>query len=443
MGFFARGIETAPRAAIETHQFARLRSLLERSSLDNPFYRTKFRAAGLGSLQDVIEIARSPDRFRQLPTSGKQELLDDQAAHPPHGTNVLSPSPPFVRQHQTSGTTGTPLKVWETRQSWEWMTTLWLYQLLALDITPVDTIFMAFNFGHSLGLWNVLDAGMQLGALTLTGGGLTSLQRVDSIVHNRATVLVCTPSYALRLAEVAADNRIDIRRSAVGTIIVGGEPGASVAGTRDRIERLWGARLYDSPGLTEVGHIGLACPHQGVHLVESEFYVEMLDPETQRPVGPGEAGEIVVTNFGRPATPVIRYRTRDVARPVYDMCPCGRTFMRLEGGIIGRSDDMIVVRGVNVFPSLVEAIIRECGDVSEYSVEIVGTQDMYSLRIKIELDADCTGGPETIRRRIEDTFHRRLYLKTDVEVVPAGALPRSGAKRSRFVRVEADKPSLK
>lgn len=438
MGFFAHGIETAPRAAIEAHQFARLRSLLERSYRGNPFHRTRFRDAGLGSLEDVMQVAQSPDRFRQLPTSDKQDLLNDQTAHPPPGTNVLSPLPPFVRQHQTSGTTGKPLKVWETRESWDWMTTLWLYQFLALDITSADTIFMAFNFGHSLGLWNVLDAGMQVGALTLTGGGLTSLQRVDSIVQNRATVLVCTPSYALRLAEIAADNRIDVRAGAVRKIVVGGEPGASIAGTRDRIERLWGARLYDSPGLTEVGHIGMACPNQSVHLLESEFYFEILDPETGRPVGPGEAGEIVVTNFGRPVTPVIRYRTRDVAKPVYGTCECGRTFVRLEGGIIGRSDDMFVVRGVNVFPSLIEAVIRECGDVSEYSVEIVGTEDMCSLRIKVELDADPAGSPETIRRRIVDSFHRRLYLKTDVEVVPAGALPRSGEKRRHVVRLQAD-----
>jgi len=358
-------------------------------------------------------------------------------SHPPYGTNLATSPEHFVRQHQTSGTTGTPLKVWETRESWDWMTRLWLRQFRALDVTPKDTVFMAFNFGQGLGLWNALDAGMESGALTITGGGLSSLQRVESIVQNRATILICTPSYALRLAETAQANGIDVRNSAVRTIVTAGEPGASIPGTRARIEESFRARLYDSPGATEVGHIGMACRSQSVHVVESEFYVEMLNPLTLNPAGPGDAGEIVITNFGRPFAPVIRYRTRDIAKASYERCPCGRTLMRFDGGILGRSDDMFVVRGVNVFPSAIEAIIRESSDIIEYAVEVFEDRGMFALRLRIEVRPAADTG-DRLTRQLQDAFHRRLFLKTDIEVVPAGTLPRFDGKAKRVTRKIAD-----
>jgi phenylacetate-CoA ligase len=379
----------------------------------------------------VTDAARSAESFRQLAVTTKAELLADQAAHPPYGTNLATAPEHFVRQHQTSGTTGEPLKVWETRESWDWMTRLWLFQFHALDVTPEDTVFMAFNFGRGLGLWNALDAGMQIGALTITGGGLSSLQRVESIVANRATIVIGTPSYALRLAETADAHRIDLRTSAVRAIITAGEPGASIPSTRTRIEGAWGARLYDSPGATEVGHIGTACQHYGVHVVESEFYVEMLNPVTLEPAAPGEVGEIVITNFGRPFAPVIRYRTRDIARAVYERCECGRTSMRFDGGILGRSDDMFVVRGVNVFPSAIEAIIRESPDITEFAVDVFEDRGMFALRIRIEVAAEAADG---VARQIEDAFHRRLFLKPDVEIVPPNTLPRFEGKARRVTR---------
>ena len=434
MGFYAREFETATRAALEAHQFARLRELLEHIWTHNLFYRKKYAAAGIGSLDDLLHIARSAESVRGLPVTTKPELLVDQAAHPPFGTNMTCSPLQLVRQHQTSGTTGRPLKVWETRESWDWMTRLWLGQFRALDVTPADTVFMAFNFGHGLGLWNALDAGMELGALTLTGGGLSSLQRVESITSNRATVLVSTPSYALRLAEVADENRIDIRSSAVRLIVVAGEPGASIPGTRARIEDRWGARLYDSPGATEVGHFGMACPSYGVHAIEGEFYIEMLDPQTLRPVVPGTPGEIVVTNFGRPFAPVIRYRTGDVAKAVYDACECGRTLLRFDGGIMGRSDDMFVVRGVNVFPSAIEAIVREFEEVVEFAAEVFEERGMSGLRIRIEVSPVSAGGADDLVARIKDAFHRRLFLKTEVEVVSRQALPRFDGKAKRVTR---------
>jgi phenylacetate-CoA ligase len=433
MGFYKREIETEAREVIEEGHLARLRQLLAHTFEKNPFYRRKYTDAGLSRAETLMAAARSAESFRDVPFTTKAELLADQQAHPPHGTNLACPPAEFVRQHQTSGTTGAPLKVWETRESWDWMTKLWLYQFHALDVTPADTVFMAFNFGQGLGLWNALDAGVHIGALTITGGGLSSLQRVESITSNQATVLICTPSYALRLAEAAEANRIDIRSSAVRAIVTAGEPGASIPGTRARIENAWNARLYDSPGATEVGHFGLLCPCYGVHVVESEFYVEMLDPQTSGPVAPGQAGEIVVTNFGRPFAPVIRYRTGDIAKAVYEACGCGRTLMRFDGGILGRSDDMFVVRGVNVFPSAIEAIIRESPDITEYAVEVFEDRGMFALRIRIEVRPASNAG-DALAVQLREVFHRRLFLKTDVEVVPASTLPRFEGKAKRVTR---------
>ncbi len=240
MTFFDKDIETAPRELIEARQRERLRELLAHAYAKNPFYRRKYAAAGFGDLESVLEATRSADAFRHIPLATKAELTADQAAHPPHGSNLACSPADFIRQHQTSGTTGTPLKVWETRQSWDWMTRLWSFQFHALDVTPNDIVFMAFNFGQGLGLWNALDAGMHMGVLTITGGGLSSLQRVESITANRATVLICTPSYALRLAETAETSGVDLKRSAVRAIVTAGEPGASIPGTRTRIEEALG-----------------------------------------------------------------------------------------------------------------------------------------------------------------------------------------------------------
>jgi phenylacetate-CoA ligase len=424
--------ESGSRTALEAHQFACLRRLLDHTFRHNPFYRAKFAAAGFHSVRDLLAAATSPEGFRRLPTTTKRELLSDQATNPPYGTNVASAPVRFVRQHHTSGTTGPPLKVWDTRSSWDWLTGQWFRQYRALDITAADTIFMAFNFGRSLGFWNALDAGMRIGALVLTGGGLSSVERLESIMSHRATVLICTPTYSLRLAEVAGEHGIDLGQMRVRSIIAAGEPGGSVPGTRARIESFWQARVYDSPGATEVGHFGLACARQSVHLLESEFYVELLDPDTLQPVRPGVPGEIIITNFGRPAAPVIRYRTGDMARPLYDRCACGRTLLRLDGGIIGRSDDMVIVRGVNVFPSAIEAIIRESGIVSEYAVDIVNERGMRELKVRIEVDQDRDDRAGDIIDRIRDQLCRTLSLRAEVEMVPPRSLPRFEGKGRRI-----------
>ena len=213
---------------------------------------------------------------------------------------------------------------------------------------------------------------------------MDSLQRLRAIQEIDATVLVCTPSYALHLAEVAQEHRLDMRLSNVRITIHAGEPGASIPSTRDRIQSAWNARTYDHAGMTEMGAFGYSCSEQqGLHVNESEFIAEILDPITNQPVREGQTGELILTNLGRWGNPAIRYRTGDLACNGGYSCPCGRTFLLLPGGVLGRVDDMLIVRGVNVYPSALANILHRFPEVKEYRVIVTseGPVDEIALQV--------------------------------------------------------------
>ena len=240
-------------------------------------------------------------------------------------------------------------------------------------------------------------------------------------------MLVCTPTYALHLAEVARGAGLDLARSAVRVTIQAGEPGGSIPSVRARIEEAWGARCFDHTGATEVGATGFSCEaRSGVHLNESEFIFEVVDPLTLEPAG---EGELVVTNLGRHGTPVIRYRVGDMVRLDTAPCECGRTYARISGGIIGRADDMVTVRGVNVFPSAIDAIIRQFEPIREYSTEVVRNGELDELVVQIETpDADS----ERVASALAGQIQRQLALRPVVRIVPEGTLPRFELKAKRF-----------
>src|SRR6267143_1886251 len=333
-------------------QWARLSARLPELQRDNAFYRAK-----------LPNAARD---LRDLPFTTKPELSEDQAAHPPFGANLTYPIERYVRLHQTSGTTGQPLRFLDTPESWEWWRECWQPIYRAAGVTARDRMFFAFSFGPFVGFWSAFAGAERLGALCLTGGAMTTIERVAAIVATEATVVMSTPTYALRLAEAAREEGIDLPRSALRVSIHAGEPGASIPATRHRIEQELGVESFDHTGATEIGPHGFSCSaRDGVHINESEFIAEVLDERTGEARDEGE-GELVLTNLGRWGMPVIRYRTGDRVRAVRDACSCGRTLMKLAGGIAGRVDDMITVRGVNVFPSAIEAIVRRFDEVGEY-----------------------------------------------------------------------------
>jgi len=240
-------LENASRSLIEEHQLARLQLGLRRILPHNRFYEKKL-FADRGSI--ILESLKDVSR---LPFTTKQELVADQELHPLFGSNLTYPLSEYIRLHQTSGTTGQPLKVLDTQESWDWWADCWTSVYQAAGVTRDDIVFLAFGFGPFIGFWSAYEGAKRLGALTVPGGGMDSLQRLHAIEEIGATVLVCTPSYALHLAEVAQEHALDMQSSSVRVTIHAGEPGASIPATRERIESAWSARAYDHAGMTEMG----------------------------------------------------------------------------------------------------------------------------------------------------------------------------------------------
>lgn len=399
------------------HQHERITAMLREVLPTNRFYQRKLGASV------------SPGDWDALPFTTKTELSQDQADHPPYGTTLTYPLERYVRLHQTSGTTGRPLRILDTADSWRWWSGLWGRVYRAAGVTAADRVYFAFSFGPFIGFWSAFAGAEALGALSLSGGAQSSAERLAQIIATEATVLLSTPTYALRLAEVAREEGIDLARSKLRVSIHAGEPGASIPATRERIESSLGVTAFDHTGATEIGATGFSCPaRDGVHLIESEFKVEILDAAGAASED-GE-GELVLTNLGRWGSPVIRYRTGDRVNAVRGTCACGRTLVKLLGGIQGRVDEMITVRGVNVFPSALEGIVRRFTEVDEFRIEHYRERGMDAIRCTVE----PRGADAELPARIAAAIHRDIGIRCDVAVVPTGTLPRFEAKARRFIR---------
>jgi phenylacetate-CoA ligase len=410
---------------IEAAQSERLRRMLDRILPDNEFYRRKFVRAGLEQI-DSLEL------LRKLPFTTKTELVDDQRHHPPFGSDLTFPLERYIRIHQTSGTTGKPLYWLDTEESWQWWAATWKVVFEAAGVRPGDRIYFAFSFGPFIGFWSGWEGARSLGAMAVSGGGQSTTQRLKAIIEYGATVLVCTPTYALHLASEARKSGIDLARdSSVRITIHAGEPGASIPSTKKMIEESWGATCYD-----HAGAFGFECQsHPGaIHINENEFIAEVIDPNTGTQSRPGQKGELVITNLGRIGSPLIRYKTGDLVQPRNQPCPCGRPFILLDGGVLGRSDDMIVVRGVNVFPSAIENVLREFAEIEEFRVEIFEREAMKEIRLILEPRSESSavkGLGEGVGQRMRE----RIGLRPEIELVVPGTLPRFELKAKRFFKL--------
>jgi phenylacetate-CoA ligase len=379
--------------------------------------------------RDRLHDVRGWDDFERLPLTTKAELLADQVAHPPFGTNLTYPLERFVRLHETSGSSGDqPLRWLDTSESWEWWLRIWAdYVYAAAGVTAGDRLFFAFSFGPFIGFWSAFGGAQMLGALCISGGAMTTEQRLRSMLDVGATVLLSTPTYALRLADVATVLGLDLHRSGVRATIHAGEPGASIPATRAAIEEAYGATCFDHTGMTELGPTGFSCSQRdGIHLIESEFIFEVLDADGN----PSAEGELVATNLGRWGMPLIRYRTGDRVRVSREKCSCGSPFMKLIGGIQGRVDDMFTVRGVNLFPSQVEDIVRGYPEVVEFVLERRRERQMDEVSLLIE-----TVGDGFSTERIEADLRQALGVRLGCRVVERGTLPRSEVKAKRIRQV--------
>jgi phenylacetate-CoA ligase len=417
-------LQSADRETILRYQKNRLSTGIARLLPANRFVDRKLE--GLATAQ-LAHSETLDDLLGLLPFTTKSEFVVDQLENPPYGTNLTNPLIDYVRLHQTSGTTGQSLTILDTTETWDWWADCWTAVYHAAGVGREDTVFLAFSFGPFIGFWSAYEGARQIGALVVPGGGQSSLQRIQMMLSTSATVLVSTPTYALHLAEVARNEGIDLASSAIRVTIHAGEPGASISSTRARIQEAWGAATYDHLGMTEVGAYAFTCINQDhVHVNEQEFIAEILDPLTGAPVAEGEQGELVLTNLGRWAWPALRYRTRDrvVRGPTH--CPCGRTFLTLPGGVLGRVDDMLVVRGVNIYPSSIEAVLRRFPEVDEFKVIVTRSGELD----QIELELEC---PQDSIPRVEQALAEFLHLRVPVRPVPMGSLPRFELKARRLL----------
>ncbi len=421
------------RPAIEAHQLRRLSRLIAALIVDNPFYRDKL--GGAGADADLEDLAAFTAR---VPFTSKQELVADQAAHPPFGTNLTYPFDRYSRFNQTSGTTSRPIRWLDTPQTWQWVIACWSRVFAAGGVDSRDRIFFPFSFGPFLGFWAAFDAATQLGCLAIPGGGMSSATRLRTIIDNEVTVVCATPTYAIRLAEVAAEEQIDLSRARVRRIIVAGEQGGSIPATRAHIERLWPtAKVVDHHGMTEMGPVSYACPSRPdvLHVMEAAYFPEVIDPVTARAVERGETGELVLTNLGRVGSPLLRYRTGDIVRRAAQVrCACGSEELALEGGILGRADDMVIVRGVNVFPSAVEAILRGDGGVGEFRVEIASSATLTEMVVQVEPTGESVDAT-ALTRRVAAALRDAFALRIAVVCAERGSLPRFEAKAKRWIKL--------
>ena len=427
MIFFEQSIETMPRKALEELQIEKLRSMLKQIYGRNRFYTDKLDAAGIHP-----ESIKTLDDLKRLPLTSKSELVQAQSDALPLGSNATFEESAYSRFHQTSGTTGTPLRVLDTPESWDWWGRCWGHVLAGAGLTENDRLFVPFSFGPFIGFWAAVEGARKINALMIPGGGRDSLQRLHLMKELGVTAMCCTPTYALRLAEVARETGFDLSEIPLRTLIHAGEPGANVPATKARIESVWNAKCFDHAGASEIGAHSFECEVQpnGTHVTESEFIVEVLNPETQEAVPEGEQGELIITNLGRIGYPVIRYRSGDLVVLNQQKCACGRSFARFEGGVLGRADDMVVVRGINVFPSAVENLVRQCEAVEEFRITVSTNREMGNLAI--ELDLSKNANPESARKTVDQAIQNELSLRPEISVVPSGSLPRFEMKAKRF-----------
>ena len=424
--------ETMPREELAALQVRKLRTLLRWADTSVPWQSKRLRDAGI-----TAEHVNSLDDLRRIPFMTREEWMQGQLDTPPYGPNLAATPANAIRYHMTSGTTGkTPIRVLDGAKDWEWIAEMWCYGFWGFGIRPTDIVFFAFSYGTFVGFWGAHYACEKLGCLVLPGGNMTTEARVRQIFDMKATVVCSTPTYALRLAQEARSLDLDLAAGPVKRLILSGEPAGSIPATKKLIEEQWGAKAGDTAGMTELGTIMMfECEHQpgGTHIIEDHFIEEVIDPISGEPVGYGDDGERVVTSFGRGFIPVLRYRTRDLVRKVpFDNCSCGRSFDIYDGGIRGRVDDMKLVRGTNVYPRAVEAVVREYQQVDEFQIHLYTEQGIRDeIEVLVEV-GDAEGDSEHFLAELAKKLSQAHEgLRFGVRLAEPGSLPRFELKAQR------------
>ena len=427
--------ETLPKEQLRALQTHKLQQMVQRAWADSPFHRRLYEQAGV-----TPDKIKTLDDIRRLPFMTREDWMQSQADKPHFGDLITRPEADAIRYHLTSGTSGRqPLRVLDSRKDWSWIANMWCYGFWGFGIRPEDTVFCAFSYGSFIGFWGAHYCCEKIGCLTLASGNMTTEQRVNQIVEMGVTVVCATPTYALRMGQAAEKMGIDLRKDGkVRRVVVSGEPAGSIPAVKSMIEEMWGGKCGDTAGMTEIGTIMIfECDKQpgGPHIIEDHFIEEVLDPDTNEPVAYGERGERVVTSFGRGFIPLIRYRTKDlVCKVPHDRCSCGRTGDIFEGGILGRVDDMKLIRGTNVYPRAVEAIVREYPEVEEFQIVITREDNVRDeITVQVELKPDQQSVWADLEKKLgKDLADNHEGLRFRVDQAQTGELPRFELKAKRL-----------
>ena len=421
--------ETLPREALESLQLKRLRNALERVYATVPFYKESFRRAGV-----TPEMLKSLDDLRRFPFTLKQDMRDNY----PYGLFAV-PLDQIVRIHASSGTTGKPTVVGYTRRDIESWSELMARSFAAAGAHRGDVIHNAYGYGLFTGGLGAHYGAEKLGASVIPMSGGNTKKQIMIMKDFGSTVLTCTPSYSLYLAEAAAEEGIDIRALDLRIGIFGAEPWTEEI--RAEIEDKLNIKAIDIYGLSEILGPGVAIECQeaqsGLHLWEDHFLAEIIDPETGDVLPPGELGELVITTLTKEGIPMIRYRTRDITRLIPEPCVCGRTHQRLQR-MSGRSDDMLIIRGVNVFPSQIESVLVTIEGIEpHYQLIVDREENLDTLEIQVEVNektfSDEIKVLQNLSTRIRKEIKDLLGITCKVRLVEPKTIARSEGKAKRVI----------
>jgi len=438
--FWNPDAETIDHDEIRDLQWMKLRAVLSHVYEGSPFYRERLNRAGCRP----HEVSSLEDFSARCPLLSRQELNAAQAASPPYGT-LPAINPRFaVFHHQTSGSTlAPPMRTFDTARDWAFIVDRFATGLYALGARPGDRAAIAFGYGVFMGFWAGHYALQRIGCQVLPTGGMDSEKRVDLLIAHGVDIVLTTPTYALRLAQVASDMGIDLANDArIKLVVTSGEPRPTP--TRQRIADRFGAYVGEVAGMTEAGFIMFECAEDppGMHIIETDFIEEVLHPETREPVDYGQQGVRVMTTLGREGIVMLRYWTNDlvIKRP-YSDCRCGRTWDIYQGGIRGRADDLRKIRGVWFSPLMVEELVRsDFPEVDEFQTVHDTVDDVDAIIIHLEPKSELPQDRyEELRERFLRQARSTLNFTPRVEIAAPGSLPRFEMKAIRFkdVRPEA------
>jgi phenylacetate-CoA ligase len=425
--------ETWSRDRIESFQLDALRNQLKRVGERSKYYRDVFARSGF-----LANDFKSLADLRRLPFSHKADYVAGIAAEPPFGRHTAVQKDEAVRVHFSSGTTGKPTPVLWTQADIERWADLYARYLYAQGLRRGDVLQCMFNYAWFVGGLGATLAAQHLGALVIPASSGDTERQIETIFEYGTNCVIGTPSFMAHMAEAVAKMGRDLTQSKVKMVCVGGEPGASIPGTRERLEQQWGAPVFDCYGALECQPIGWdTAARLGPTLAEDFIYVEVLHPDTHEPVADGERGVLVLTHLDKVACPLVRWWTGDIVVRDSTTAPDGRTHARLKGGVLGRADDMLIIRGVNLFPTAVEDIVRAFpGLTNEYvlvvddSVKDPKTKFLVGVRLKVEREA---GAPADIGEQLSQRLREKLQVRFHVEVLEAGTLPRTVHKAKRVL----------